>query len=65
MADSVDTYRISPEHEKASHEASTAFQGQIAVQKHSKEELLKTHFNNLELLKNSKIATKQLILPSA
>jgi hypothetical protein len=63
--DSVDTYEISPDQEKAFYQKSSAFQGQKAVQKHSKEELLKAHFRNLELLQSSKNATKQLVLLTA
>ncbi len=65
MPDSIDPYQISPEQERAFYEASSASKGQIAAQKHSKEELLKAHFQNLELLQNSKTATKHLILSTA
>lgn len=65
MADSIDPYQISPEQERAFYEASSSRQGQITTQKHSKEELLKTHFKNLELLKDPKTATKHLILSTA
>jgi hypothetical protein len=65
MADSIDPYQISPEQERAFYEASSSCQGQIATQKHSKEGLLKTHFKNLELLKDPKTATKHLILSTA
>jgi hypothetical protein len=65
MTESIDTYRTPPDQEKAFYDASPAFQGRVSSQKHSKEELVKAHFKNLELLKNSKPATKELILPTA
>jgi hypothetical protein len=65
MADQIDSYEPSPEQERASYEAAANFKGQVAVQKHSKEHLIKTHFSKLELLKNANPATKQLILPIA
>lgn len=65
MADSVDSYESSPEQERISLEAAASFKGQVAVQKHSKEELIEAHFAKLQLLKNTKTAIKQLILPIA
>jgi hypothetical protein len=65
MTESINTYRTSPDQEKALYAASTPFQGQAASQKYSKEELVKAHFKNLELLRNSKPAIKELILPTA
>ena len=65
MADSIDTYQISPEQEGSFYEASAAFQGQVIAQKHSREELLKIHLKNLKLLQTPKTATKQVILPTA
>ena len=65
MADPTDPYEISPEQERISHEAAASFEGQVAVQKHTKAELVKAHFAKLQLLKNAKPAAKQLILPIA
>jgi hypothetical protein len=65
MTESIDTYQTSPDQEKAFYDASPALQGQVTSQKHSKEELVKAHFKNLELLQNSKPANKELILPTA
>jgi hypothetical protein len=65
MADSIDTYQISPEQERSFYEASSALKGQIIAQKRSREELLKVHSKNLKLLQNPKTTTKQLILPTA
>ncbi len=65
MADSIDPYQISPEQERAFYDASSASQGQLAIQKHSKKYLLETHLMNLELLQDSKHKTKHLILSTA
>jgi hypothetical protein len=65
MTESIDTYQTSLDQEKAFYDASPALQGQVTSQKHSKEELVKARFKNLELLKNSKPANKELILPTA
>jgi hypothetical protein len=65
MGDSIEPYQISPEQERAFYEASSASQGQLATQKHSKKYLLETHLKNLELLRDSKATTKHLILSTA
>jgi len=65
MADPIDWYETSPEQERISHEAAASFKGKIAVQKHSKEELIKAHFAKLQLLKSAKPAAKQIVLPIA
>lgn len=65
MAKLVDTYETSPEKEKNLYLASATLQGRPAIQKHSKEELLKTHFKNLELSQSSKTTVKQLVLSNA
>ena len=65
MADSIDPCQISPEQERALFEASSASQGKLAIQKHSKEYLLETHLKNLELFHDSKPTTKYLILSTA
>lgn len=65
MADSIDPYQISPEQERAFYEASSASQGQLAIQKHSKKYLLETHLKNLEQLHDPKPTTKHLILSTA
>ena len=61
MTELIDT---PPYQGQAFYDASPAFQGQVASQKHSKEELVKAHFKNHELLKNSKPANRKLILPT-
>jgi hypothetical protein len=49
MADSLDPYQVSPEQERTFYEASSANQGQLAIQTHSKEYLLETYLKNPEL----------------
>jgi hypothetical protein len=65
MADSIDPYQISPQQDRDFYEASSASQGQLAIQKHSKEYLLETHLKDLELFHDSKPTTKHLTLSTA
>jgi hypothetical protein len=65
MEHSINTYEISPDQERAFYQTLSAFGGQVAAQKNSKEELLSEHLKNLALLRSPKDASRRSILPAA
>ncbi|KAH7382969.1 hypothetical protein BKA64DRAFT_173875 [Cadophora sp. MPI-SDFR-AT-0126] len=59
------SYELSPDQYRRIYEESSSGQGDSAIQKHSKDELLAVHYNNIDLLKNSEPVIREFVLPIA
>ena len=59
------SYELSPDQHRQIYEASSSGRGETAIQKHSKEELLAVHYNNIDLLKKNKPVIREFVLPIA
>ena len=59
------SYELSPDQHRQIYEASSSGQGEAAIQKYSKEELLAMHYKNIDLLKKNQPVIREFVLPIA